>query len=65
MQGLEWFSSIGFEGKCELHSKGGNLVRDETRRRGGGGGCRDGSGGYHERGHLAFPREGDGRREGC
>ena len=64
MRGLEWFSSIGFGGKCELRSKGGSLVRDGTRRRGGGGGRRDGSGGYHEHGHLAFPHEGDGRREG-
>ena len=63
MRDLEWLSGVGFGGRCELRSKGGSLVRDEIRRRGGGGGHRDGSGGDHERGHLAFPHEGDGRRE--
>ena len=63
MRGLEWLSSVGFGGRCELRSKGGSLVRGEIQRHGGGGGRRDGSGGDHERGHLAFPREGDGRRE--
>ena len=64
MRGLEWFSSVGFGGKCELCSKEGSLVRGGIRRRGGGGGRRDGSGGYHERGRLAFLCEGDGWREG-
>ena len=61
---LRWLSSIGFGGTCGLCSREESLVRDETRKHGEGGGRRDGSGGYHEHGRLAFRREGDGRREG-
>ena len=40
------------------------MVQDEIRKCGEGGEYRDGNGGYHERDHLGFLHEGDGRREG-
>ena len=63
-RGLGWPLSVGSGGTCGLYSRGESLVLDETRKRGEGGGRRGGNGGHRERGHLAFPHEGDGRQEG-